>query len=82
MQEIPFFPYPKVYLDNREDYLKIIDKTASKGAFILQNELESFEKDIANYTGSKYAIGVANATDGLEISLMAMNVKPGDQVIC
>ncbi len=79
--KIPFFRYPQIYLENKNIYLKAIDKICSKGAFIMQNDLEIFENNIANYTNSKYAIGVANATDGMQIYLMASEIPVGTEII-
>jgi dTDP-4-amino-4,6-dideoxygalactose transaminase len=47
----------------------------------MQQDLEEFENALAKYTGSKYAVGVANATDGLQIGLMAGGLKKGGEVI-
>ena len=81
-REVPFFNYPRAYLDHREDLLKIFDEVGKRGAFIMQKDLKDFELYLAKYTGAKYAIGVANATDGLELAWMAIGLKPGDEVIC
>lgn len=69
-------------MDDREDLLKIIDDVGSRGAFIMQKDLRDFEVALALYTGSRYAVGVANATDGLELAWMAIGLRPGDEVIC
>ena len=82
MHKIPFFDYPRVYLDDRDEILKIIDDVGTRGAFIMQKDLYEFEKNLSKYTGSEYAIGVANATDGLELAWMSQNLKKGDEVIC
>ena len=81
-RKVPFFDYPRLYKDNKEDYLKIFDEVCSRGAFILQKDVEDFEKNLAKYINSKFAIGVGNATDGLEIAWMAINLRNGDEVIC
>ena len=80
--KIPFFNYPRLYLDNKELFLKTIDEVASRGSFIMQKDLTSFENRIAKYVNSKFSFGVANATDGLEIGWMALGIKPGDEIIC
>ena len=80
--KVPFFDYPRLYLDRKQDYLRIFDDVCSRGAFIMQRDLVSFESGIANYVRSKHAIGVANATDGLEIAWMSIGLRPGDEVIC
>lgn len=79
---VPFFNYPRAFLDDREDLLKIIEDVGQRGAFIMQQDLRDFEASLAAYTGAKYAVGVANATDGLEIAWMALGLRAGDEVIC
>jgi dTDP-4-amino-4,6-dideoxygalactose transaminase len=80
-RRVPFFEYPRLWSDEREELLKIIDKTSSSGSFILQQAVSDFELYLAKYTKSNYAVGVGNATDGMEIILEAIGVKQGDEVI-
>ncbi len=79
--KIPFFDYPRLYTDDKNNYLKIFDEVCSRGAFILQQDLSDFEKNISEFTKAKYAIGVGNATDGLEIAWASIGLRPGDEVI-
>ena len=81
MLSVPFFDYPRLWIDERKEMLSILDSTASSGGFIMQEELTSFEKNLAKYTGSKFAVGVGNATDAMEIFLQAIGVKDGDEII-
>jgi len=78
---IPFFDYPKLYQENSEEYLAILQKTLSKGSFIMQSELEEFEENLAKYLGCKHAIGVADGTVAITFSLKAAGLGPGDEVI-
>ena len=78
---VPFFDYPRVYTDDREALMSIFDEVGRRGAFILQKDLHEFESRLAQYTGAKYAMGVGNATDGLEFGWMAIGMRPGDEVI-
>lgn len=78
---VPFFNYPYVFTSHEAEFLSIIKEVGERGAFILQKDLEKFEENIANYVGSKFAVGVGNATDGLHIALRAAGVGPGDEVI-
>ena len=79
--KVPFFEYPRLWSDNRKEFLSIIDNVSSSGGFILQKAVSDFELELANYAGSNYAVGVGNATDGMEIFLEAIGIKPGDEII-
>ncbi|HAG73504.1 MAG TPA: DegT/DnrJ/EryC1/StrS family aminotransferase [Gammaproteobacteria bacterium] len=81
IKTVPFFEYPRLWSDDREDLLSIIDNISSTGGFILQKAVSDFEAELADYTGSNYAVGVGNATDGMEIFLEAIGINPGDEVI-
>tara|TARA_A100001388_G_scaffold277253_1_gene267644 strand:+ start:20903 stop:22021 length:1119 start_codon:yes stop_codon:yes gene_type:complete len=81
-RKIPFFEYPRLYLDEKKEIMSIFDEISSRGAFILQKDVTEFEENLSKYTGANYAIGVGNATDGLEIAWMALKIKPGDEIIC
>ena len=56
---VPFFDYPRAYLDDRENFLRIFDEVCSRGAFIMQKELSGFEAELRNYTEAGFAMGVA-----------------------
>ena len=81
-RKIPFFDYPRVFLDDEENLVRIFTEVGRRGAFIMQQDLQLFEQNLAQFTGAKYAVGVANATDGLEFAWMALGLRPGDEVIC
>ncbi len=80
-RQVPFFEYPRLWSDDREDFLRIIDEVSSTGGFILQKAVSDFESELANYAGVNYSVGVGNATDGMEIFLEAIGIKPGDEII-
>jgi len=82
MAKIPFFDYPRLYLDRKQDFLRIFDEVASRGAFILQQDLSHFETELSAFTGSPFSVGVGNATDGLEIAWQSIGLEPGDEVGC
>ena len=81
MRNVPFFNYPNVFTRFEKELTEIMLDVCRRGAFIMQQELEDFEKNLASFTGAKYALGVANATDGLIIALRAAGVGRGDEVI-
>ena len=53
----------------------------SRGAFILQRDLEHFEQNLAEYLDVNYVLGVADGTNALKLSLIAAGVESGDEVI-
>jgi len=81
VQSVPFFNYPNVFTRFEKELTEIMLNVCRRGAFIMQQELDEFEKNLAHFTGSKFALGVANATDGLIIALRAANIGHGDEVI-
>ncbi|HOT27888.1 MAG TPA: DegT/DnrJ/EryC1/StrS family aminotransferase [Candidatus Ozemobacteraceae bacterium] len=75
-------------LDLKPQYAQIKDKVVpevlsimeSQG-FILGPRVEKMEQELAAYTGAKYAVGVSSGTDALLLSLMALGIGTGDEVI-
>src|SRR5690554_371350 len=57
--------------------MEVIDTTA----FINGPEVHEFQKELENYLGVKHVIPCANGTDALQIAMMALGLKPGDEVI-
>ncbi len=58
-----------------------IHKILDAGTFILGKEVGEFECQIAGYLGVKYAVGCASGTDALQVAMMALDIRPGDEVI-
>lgn len=58
-----------------------IDRVIARGWFILGPEVEAFETEFASASGAAHAVGVGSGTDALALSLRAMGIGPGDEVI-
>lgn len=58
-----------------------IKRVLDHGQYILGPEVAELESKLAQFTGAKFCITVANGTDALQIALMALNVGPGDEII-
>lgn len=75
-------------VDLKNQYLKIkneidgaIEKVLSSTAYINGPEVEIFAENLKKYTNANFVIPCANGTDALQIALMALGLKPGDEVI-
>ena len=69
--------YKKIKTEVDAEIQKVIDSTA----FIRGAKVGEFQKNLENYLGVKHVIPVGNGTDALQIALMALGLKPGDEVI-
>ncbi len=80
-RKVPFFNYPFVYTHEEKELTEIFQDVGRRGAFILQQDLRDFEKNLAEFMGVKFALGVSNGTDGLLMALRAAGIGRGDEVI-
>ena len=69
--------YEKIKSDVDAAVMNVIKTTM----FIGGPEVKELEKELAAYTGVKHTIACANGTDALQIAMMALDLKPGDEVI-
>ncbi|TCP65931.1 DegT/DnrJ/EryC1/StrS family aminotransferase [Baia soyae] len=81
MKKIPLLDLKAQFATIREEVLAAVENVFESGAYILGPEVKALEKEVAEYIGVKHAIGVANGTDALVLTLDAMGVGPGDEVI-
>ncbi len=75
------YSYLNQQFSNCEDLWKKLKKFVSTGDFTLGKELNKFEKSFAKLIGTKFAVGVNSGTDAIKLSLKAINIKPGDEII-
>lgn len=78
---VPFLDVRAGYAELKEEIDDAVARVLSSGRYVLGDELEAFEREFAQYLGVKHCIGVANGLDALRLSLIAMGVGPGDEVI-
>lgn len=65
----------------RKDLLAAMERVLNQNNFILGREVSELEERVASYSGTRYAVGVSSGTDALLAALMALDLKPGDEVI-
>jgi dTDP-4-amino-4,6-dideoxygalactose transaminase len=78
---IPILDITRQYKSIKPEIDAAIQRVVESGRFILGPEVEALEHGIAEKYGVKHAIGVASGTDALLLSLKALGIGPGDQVI-
>src|SRR4030042_3380445 len=78
---IPILDLKAQYAAIRDEVTRAISEVCESQAFALGPAVAEFETNIAAYCESKHAIGVSSGTDALLVSLMALDSKPGDEVI-
>ena len=78
---VPFLDLQAAYLELKEEIDEAVARVLDSGWYLLGGELEGFEQEFAQFVGVKHCIGVANGLDALRLSLAAMGVGRGDEVI-
>ena len=78
---VPFFTTTRQNKEIEAELLEAIRRTFEHGQFILGREVEAFEKQIAEYLGAGYAVGVSSGSDALVLILKALDIGPKDAVI-
>jgi len=79
--EIKFVDLKRQYLKYKDDIDAQISDVLNSGIFILGPKVAQLEDALAQFTGAKYCISCSSGTDALLLSLMALDVGPGDEVI-
>jgi len=75
-----FIDLQKQYQNLKERIDRRIQNVLDHGKYVLGPEVGELEEKLSEYVGVKHTIGVANGTDALQLSLMALDVGPGDAV--
>jgi dTDP-4-amino-4,6-dideoxygalactose transaminase len=78
---VPFLDLKAHHAPMIEEFGGAIRKVIQSGAFAGGPFVERFEEELAGYCGSKYAIGVGNGTDAIWLTLLALGIGEGDEVI-
>ncbi|MBX2841911.1 MAG: DegT/DnrJ/EryC1/StrS family aminotransferase [Flammeovirgaceae bacterium] len=78
---IPFFSFDKMQLNCKDEIKEEVGKVIDSNWYVLGKRLFEFEKVFAKYSQTTYALGVGNGMDALLLSLLALGIGKGDEVI-
>ena len=78
---VPYLDLSKEFNSLKEEWFAMISEDGARGSWILGPNVHAFENEVAEFVGTRHAIGVANGTDALYLSLRALGIGPGDEVI-
>jgi dTDP-4-amino-4,6-dideoxygalactose transaminase len=78
---VPFFDGSAQTEQLMPEIRQAIERVLRSQRFILGEEVFAFEREIASYLGVRHAIGVSSCTDALTVSLSALGIGPGDEVL-
>ena len=66
---------------HQEVFEKEISRVLSDASYIMGPEIEKLETELSQFTGAKYSISCSSGTDALLLAMMALDIKPGDEII-
>jgi len=78
---IPMADLKAQYLSIKGEIDDAVRRVIENSQFILGPEVDAFEKEMAAYCRTAYAVGVASGTEALQLALLACGIGPGDEVI-
>jgi UDP-2-acetamido-2-deoxy-ribo-hexuluronate aminotransferase len=81
MEKIQMVDLKTQYHRLKTEIDEVIFSTLESTQFIKGDHFTAFEKELSDYIGGNHVIPCANGTDALQIALMALNLKPGDEII-
>lgn len=81
MKKIQMVDLQSQYQRIKQDIDNGIQEVIQSAAFVKGKKVTDFQHNLEQYTGAKHVIPVGNGTDALQIALMALGLKPGDEVI-
>jgi dTDP-4-amino-4,6-dideoxygalactose transaminase len=79
--KVPLLDLTLQYRELKTELDEAVLRVSESQHFILGPEVEKMEKEFCEFLGCKYAIGVSSGTDALLLALMAIDLKPGDEVV-
>ena len=79
--KVPFLDLKAEFEHLRGEILPALERVCQNASFILGEEVEAFEREFADFCGTKHCVALASGTAALHLGLLALGVQPDDEVI-
>ena len=79
--KVPVLDLKSEYAELRDEILAAIDRVCQKAGFVLGEEVEAFEREFADFCGTRHCVALSNGTAALHVGLLALGVQAEDEVI-
>ncbi|MEE3179627.1 MAG: aminotransferase class I/II-fold pyridoxal phosphate-dependent enzyme, partial [Verrucomicrobiota bacterium] len=80
--KVPLLDVNAQNLPLEEELTAAFTRVLHSGRFIMGPEVEALEAEVAEFVGARHGIGVTSGTDAILVALMALDIGPGDEVLC
>ena len=80
-KQIPLLDLQAQHKQIRDEVLAAVVRVIDSQKFIMGDDVKKLEQSIAQYSNAKFAIGCASGSDALFLALLALDIKPGDEVL-
>ena len=81
MTKVSYVELSNYWKLEKHDLSKIIDEVMAAGTFVGGRYVDEFERNVEKYTGAKYCVSLNSGTDALVCAMVALGIRPGDEVI-
>jgi len=79
--KVPVLDLQAEYVQLRDEILPALDRVCQSASFVLGQEVEAFEREFADFCGTRHCVALANGTAALHLGLLALGVQADDEVI-
>src|SRR5271156_3669859 len=79
--KVPVLDLKAEYEELRDEILPALDRVCRNASFVLGEEVEAFEREFADFCGTKHCVALSTGTAGLHLGLLALGVQTDDEVI-
>src|SRR5580704_3424648 len=79
--KVPLLDLKAEYAELRDEILPALDRVCQNSAFVQGEEVEAFEREFADFCGTRHCVALSTGTAALHLGLLALGVQPTDEVI-